>query len=234
MPETSAPGADPPGPGQLARLSTWAWHLTATDGGGSQQPAGRPDDAAHAASRLPNGTPATLPGSGHIALAIPGCTRRGGPAHRLLGRPAPVVAHRRARWAAPARQRAAPRHPDASAAAVNDRHRRPAARPAAHRAWTAGGTRQFGAALSGHADVLQGLPHPARCLGGSHGNRPTIHQICAAQLTSAGGPLRAPNARVGARSAIGGSTTLCDQSFDAVSVATSRLVAKDRRSAISS
>jgi len=40
--------------------------------------------------------------------------------------------------------------------------------------------------------------------------------------------------RVGARSAIGGSTTLCDQSFGAVSVATSRLVAKDRGSAISS
>ena len=39
---------------------------------------------------------------------------------------------------------------------------------------------------------------------------------------------------VGARSAIDGSTTLCDQSFDAVSVATSRLVAKDRGSAISS
>ena len=32
--------------------------------------------------------------------------------------------------------------------------------------------------------------------------------------------------RVGARSAIGGSTTLCDQSFDAASVAASRLVAK--------
>jgi hypothetical protein len=31
-----------------------------------------------------------------------------------------------------------------------------------------------------------------------------------------------------ARSAIGGSTTLCDQSFDAVSVAASCLVAKDR------
>jgi hypothetical protein len=40
--------------------------------------------------------------------------------------------------------------------------------------------------------------------------------------------------RIRARSAIGGSTTLCDQSFDAVSAAISRLVAKDRGSAISS
>jgi hypothetical protein len=36
------------------------------------------------------------------------------------------------------------------------------------------------------------------------------------------------NGRVGARSAVSGLITLCDQSFDALSVATSRLVAKDR------